>query len=290
MNQFQSGCKDCEYSVDFLAARAMRSLFFGPFVVLSGTQEGRVTLGPKYEVTVHLAPDPLRTPHVAEAPSELHKPHLSSISHSLLSFLFCLTDPLSPPPHRGQDDLLAAPSKTNRSQPEFSRLRNTTDKQASFWNMVVFLLFFFFSSPFPPWLGYSCGARTTFTGHGGSEHKAFLHHVSFFFFFFVPLSRSLCPPCLTSSPCSPACQGLRSDGLCTDGLKELEFEQAIISLNDNNQGTQYGMQFFFILHPISARQLGISSEKTYRRWVPDAADALCPLCVRGGHSVSWPHR
>lgn len=80
MNQFQSGCKDCEYSVDFLAARAMRSLFFGPFVVPSGTQGGRVTLGPKYEVTVHLAPDPLRTPHVAEAPSELHKPFTSKLS------------------------------------------------------------------------------------------------------------------------------------------------------------------------------------------------------------------
>lgn len=135
----------------------------------------------------------------------LQKLHLSSISHSLLSFLFCLTDPLSPPPHRGQDDFLAAPSKTNRSQPEFSRLRNTTDKQTSFWNMVIFYFIFFFFSPFPPWLGYSCGARTTFTGHGGSEHKAFLHHVSFFFFFFLFLSLALSalpvsPPALVLLP------------------------------------------------------------------------------------------
>lgn len=173
----------------------------------------------------------------------LQRLHLSSISHSLLSFLFCLTDPLSPPPHRGQDDFLAAPSKTNRSQPEFSRLRNTTDKQASFWNMVIFYFFFFFLLHFL--LG--SGIRVVPGLHLRGTAEASIRHFCtmfpfFFFFFFVPLSRSLCPPCLTSSPCSPACQGLRSDGLCTDGLKELEFEQAIASLNDNNQGTQYGMQ------------------------------------------------
>lgn len=122
----------------------------------------------------------------------LQRLHLSSISHSLLSFLFCLTDPLSPPPHRGQDDFLAAPSKTNRSQPEFSRLRNTTDKQASFWNMVIFYFFFFF---FLLHFLLGSGIRVVPGLHLRGTAEASIRHFCtmfpFFFFFFLFLSLAL---------------------------------------------------------------------------------------------------